>query len=121
MELPISSVFKLAIAKTILKIDEVAYEFNLDSVYLFGSCARGEALPGSDVDLLLVTRNSTERSITSSEKFWDIDDDTANPPIQLTVRKLDILSSEESACCFNNVIKKDLILLRRYDTNGHKI
>lgn len=111
--LDIPAQFKLGIAQTVLKLDEVAADLNLSSLYLFGSCARGEALPGSDIDILLVTKKS-EREVYENPRFWLIDNDTSVPPIQLTARKLDILTKDKSDCEFNNAIKKDMILLRMY-------
>ena len=32
----------------------------IESIYLFGSLARGDAVPGSDADLLIVVRHATE-------------------------------------------------------------
>lgn len=37
--------------------EEVDYEKNIESIAIFGSVARGEARKGSDVDVLIVTKN----------------------------------------------------------------
>lgn len=114
--LKVSSVFKLAIAKALLKIDAVADELALTAVYLFGSCARGTATVGSDVDILLVTR-LTNREVRTSQAFADIDDDTLTPAIQLTVitsEKFKEATEHPDPGEFASAIQSDLILLRRY-------
>ncbi len=55
----------------------------LRAVYLFGSHARGEARPDSDVDLCLVA-DGAERQLAAAEKFrlaiWDV---WPHPPFTL--------------------------------------
>ncbi len=42
----------------------------IQRVVLFGSMARGEAVPGSDVDLLLVLSESRERFLDRAVRYW---------------------------------------------------
>jgi len=64
----------------------------LTAVYLFGSHARGEAQPGSDVDLCLVAEGSTEQLKTAQkfrEAIWDIWPCPAFTLIPITPRRLE--------------------------------
>ena len=107
--------FPDALKDALKKIDLHHEDMKLAYVFLFGSAARGEALFGSDLDLLLLTTADTEREVRLKVMEYDIDDDTAYVPVQITVRKLDrFLDPEADVCGFNAAIVKDLILLRRY-------
>lgn len=107
--------FPAALEDALKKIDLHYEDMKLMYVFLFGSAARGEAQFGSDLDLLLLTTADTEREIRLKVMEYDIDDDTAYAPIQVTVRKLDrFLDPEADVCGFNATIMNDLILLRRY-------
>ena len=61
-----------ALARCLVAMDGV---LPLRKVYLFGSHARGDARPDSDVDLCLVA-DGAERQLDASEKFsqavWDV-------------------------------------------------
>lgn len=45
------------------RIQPVAEKYGLRAIYLFGSYARGEATPQSDIDLIIDTSGSTIRSL----------------------------------------------------------
>lgn len=64
----------------------------LTAVYLFGSHARGEARPDSDVDLCLVAQGATEQ-LKSARKFreaiWEIWPCPAFTLIPITPKRLD--------------------------------
>ena len=56
------------IAKAQLLANVIRHEFCLENagvekVYLFGSRARGEAMPGSDWDFLVITTSALERTL----------------------------------------------------------
>jgi predicted nucleotidyltransferase len=55
-------------------IDVLRDEIELDSVWLFGSRARGERREDSDVDLLVITRGDPERD---RQRVWKTIDDVA--------------------------------------------
>jgi predicted nucleotidyltransferase len=64
----------------------------LTAVYLFGSHARGEARPDSDVDLCLVADGATEQLKTARrfrEAIWDIWPCPAFTLIPITPQRLD--------------------------------
>jgi predicted nucleotidyltransferase len=64
----------------------------LTAVYLFGSHARGEAQPGSDVDLCLVAEEASEQLKTAQkfrEAIWDIWPCPAFTLIPITPRRLE--------------------------------
>lgn len=108
--------FPEALEDALRKIDAHAAELQLSHVFLFGSAARGEALFGSDLDLLLLTTAPTEREFRLKVIEYDIDDDVAYVPIQVTVRKTArFVDPESDVCGFNATITRDLILLRRYN------
>jgi len=44
---------------------------NVSGVYLFGSLARGDAVPGSDADILIVLKESQKRAIDRIDDFID--------------------------------------------------
>ena len=64
----------------------------LRAVYLFGSHARGEARPDSDVDLCLVT-DGAERQLQALQQFhramWDIPGKPAFTLIPITSKRLE--------------------------------
>lgn len=119
-ETPIDSIqmpkaFREALRDTLQKIDCYKDDMRLSYVFLFGSVARGEALFGSDIDLLLLTNASTEREVRTKVIQYDLEDDTAYIPVQITVRKtLRFLDEDADVCDFNKIILPDLVLLRRY-------
>jgi predicted nucleotidyltransferase len=55
-------------------IDVLRNEIELDSVWLFGSRARGERREDSDVDLLVITRGDPERD---RQRVWKTIDEVA--------------------------------------------
>ena len=57
-----------------LWIERMQAELELDSVWLFGSRARGEGREDSDIDLLVITRGDPLRD---RERVWALIDGTA--------------------------------------------
>jgi predicted nucleotidyltransferase len=55
-------------------IDRLSSELDLESVWLFGSRARGEAGEDSDIDLLVITRGDPERD---RGRTWALLDEAA--------------------------------------------
>ncbi|MDY3711812.1 MAG: nucleotidyltransferase domain-containing protein [Agathobaculum sp.] len=107
--------FPEALESALRKIDEHKDDLHAEYVFLFGSAARGEAMFGSDLDLLLLTTAETEREVRIKVMMYDIDDDTGYAPVQVTVRKLSrFLDQNEDVCGFHEKIIPDLRLLRRY-------
>ena len=54
------------------RITPVARKYNLPAVYLFGSYARGDATPDSDVDLLVDTSGSKLRGLDFGGLYNDL-------------------------------------------------
>ena len=84
----------------------------LSAVYLFGSHARGDARPDSDVDLCLVAAGA-ERQLEASARFreavWDIWPRPALTLVPLTPQRL----AEKRACrdhFFQTVLKEGVLL-----------
>lgn len=110
--------FQEALDALLEKIDTHHEDMRLSYVFLFGSAARGAAMFGSDLDVLLLTDAATEREVRIKAIAYDLDDDTAYIPIQITVRKTSrFIDPETDACDFNKTVFPDLKLLRRY-THG---
>jgi predicted nucleotidyltransferase len=55
--------------------------FRPERIYLFGSTARGEASPDSDLDFLVVVPDETP-----SRRFWDVYKETAGLDIPVDVK-----------------------------------
>lgn len=47
---------------------------NLDKIFLFGSCARGEVRSTSDVDLLILTKDKMRDRMLAAEIRWTLDE-----------------------------------------------
>lgn len=47
---------------------------DLDKIFLFGSCARGEVRSTSDVDLLILTRDKMRDRMLAAEIRWALDE-----------------------------------------------
>ena len=56
------------------RITPIAQKYKLTAVYLFGSYARGEATPDSDVDLLVDLDGSTAHGIMLGALYSDLAD-----------------------------------------------
>lgn len=113
--LQMPSSFRTALMDVLEKIDAHHKDMRLSHVFLFGSTARGTAQYGSDLDILLLTTAESEREIRIKSIAYDLDDDTAYVPVQITVRKTSrFIDEDEDTCGFHKAILPDLKLLRRY-------
>ncbi len=107
--------FLPALEQTLQSIDMHYTELQAKYVFLFGSLSRGEALFGSDIDLLLLTNSVSEREVRLAINRLELDDDTGYVPVQITVRKVSrFLDTEEDYTGFHRKISADLKLLRKY-------
>jgi len=101
-EITMPRTFKAALYDVLKRIDTHCAEMQLTHVFLFGSAARGEALFGSDLDILLLTDAERERNVRIKVIEHDLADDTAYVPIQITVRKTcRFIDQEAYVCGFN--------------------
>lgn len=115
LPLKLRNYFYDVLIKKLIIIEKNHKELKLDYVFLFGSCARGEAFYDSDIDILLLTHACTEREIRRLADDLGLDDELSNPKVQITVRKSSrFVNLEEDGCHFNRTIYKELKLLRRY-------
>lgn len=77
---------------------------DLKSVYLFGSCARGEVRSSSDVDLLVVTAHKIRDRELAADIRWSLDE-----PLN-GIRTDIVYQNEESDKMYNvfeNVVNRD--------------
>lgn len=65
-----SDAAKLRIPSVVLEsmVDAITGAVPTDSIYIFGSYARREERPSSDVDIMVITANNDERSIRYAAK-----------------------------------------------------
>ena len=64
--------------------DKIAREFHPEKIILFGSHARGDAQPDSDVDLLVIMDSDQHRSCTAAEITYRVH--PRRYPLDLIVR-----------------------------------
>lgn len=76
----------------------------LRSVYLFGSCARGEVRSSSDVDLLIVTDKKIEDRMLASDIRWTLEEEKDGIRTDIVYMNED--SIEENSV-FKNVVNRD--------------
>lgn len=78
------------IDEIIRKISPVAEQYQLKAVYLFGSYARGQATPDSDIDLLVDTRGTNLNTLMKLGGLYSDLEDALGKPIDLiTVSSLE--------------------------------
>lgn len=94
------------------RIVPVADAYRLHSVYLFGSYARGEALPDSDIDLLIdLSGTDIKGMFALSALFMDLEEALQKPIDLVTVSALmqnPQMPSEED---FRNTVLRERIEL----------
>lgn len=86
----------------------------LNAVILFGSCARGQTRPCSDVDLLVLTDDALDRSIKgeiSSHLEEPVDE------VSTDIKFYQTNTFYTSDCRFVSEVKKDGIILWRRQLN----
>lgn len=84
-------------------IYELVHRYKGDDVYVFGSCARKEETPDSDIDFLITFNGTTLFDLVGLGDGLE----------KLLGRKVDIASSRamETSPCFAYNVRKDMVAL----------
>lgn len=115
IDLKLSSNFYSVIIKKLILLEKNHKELNLDYIFLFGSCARGEAFYDSDVDMLLLTNSDNTLDILMEYHNIDVLEPISFPEVQIVVRNtLKFIDKNDDPTLFNKIVYDDLKLLRRY-------
>jgi len=92
---------EIDISKNLLKfLRKISKSPHIISIYLYGSIARGESTPDSDIDILFITKNSFIKEIQSlvhSKDYYELDKQVIQYyPGGLQILILDINTLENS-------------------------
>ena len=88
------------------------YGDRLDRVVLYGSYARGDFHPESDVDFLIILRDANFRQSRETDKFWDLTWDTwLRYGVWLSVRVVSIEGYQQSDLFFYRNVRHEGISL----------
>ena len=88
-------------------ITPIAQKYNLTAVYLFGSYARGEATPDSDVDLLVDLDGSTAHGIMLGALYSDLADALQVSIDLVTVASLRTPTTKRGQIHFREAVNKE--------------
>ena len=113
--LDIPNRFKFKIFESLERVDKYNSDLELNSVYLFGSCAKGLADFGSDIDLLLLTNCTDERKIRLKCLHYDLEDDISSIPIQIIVRNIESWNDDNDPTGFKKTVKQSAIKMIDYN------
>lgn len=91
--------------------DLVSRHPEIEQVVLFGSLARGDAVPGSDIDLLLVLRHSEEPFLDRSIRYRPAEVGVAIDLVVYTRQELDQLLADGNAFVAQ-ALKEGLVLFK---------
>lgn len=84
----------------------------LRSIYLFGSCARGEARSTSDVDLLIITEKKMEDRMLAAQIRWTLDEPLRGVRTDVVFKNEETLqNSETQRSVFENALFRDRKLI----------
>lgn len=84
----------------------------LRSVYLFGSCARGETRSTSDVDLLIITEKKIEDRMLAAQIRWTLDEPLCGVRTDVVFQNEETLRQEETQqSVFRNALLRDRKLI----------
>ena len=89
------------------RVTPIAKKYNLAAVYLFGSYARGEAMPDSDIDLLVDLTGSTVRGIVFGGLYSDLQDALETGIDLITVSCLNQPTEHKSEQMFNETVLRE--------------
>ena len=96
----------LVYALNVLKQDR--FKKYIKAIYLYGSCARGDQMIQSDVDLFIKVKGDTPQKILLSMRKEVISGDLSLPEVELKFSRNDSFSSSEQ---FNQNIEREGKLL----------
>ena len=84
------------------KVSDTAMQYGVKKVYLFGSYARGEASPGSDIDIC-IEKGSIRTLFELSGFCLDLEETLGN--------KVDLVTTAGLSGEFKEQIEKDMVLI----------
>ena len=93
------------------RITPVAQKYRLAAVYLFGSYARGDAVIGSDVDLLVDLTGSTVRGIVFGALYNDLREALGTEIDLVTVAALNRSTQRRSQIHFRERVQKERVMI----------
>ena len=93
------------------RITPVAQKYNLAAVYLFGSYARGEATPESDVDLLVDLTGSTVKGLIFGSLYNDLEEALGINIDLITVACLNQPIEYNSEKQFNETVLRERMMI----------
>lgn len=90
------------------RITPIAKEYNIPAIYLFGSYARNQAAPDSDIDLLVDTTGTNLTSLFKLGALYSALEDALQKSIDLiTVDSLSQPQQMQSSRDFRNVVLRE--------------
>ena len=89
----------MTLEEILRQVEEICRKYDVEHLYLFGSYAKGTAMPYSDIDVI----------IKGGRDIWKLKEEIDNIP---TLKKIDVF---EYDACRNPYLKEDM------DTYGRKI
>lgn len=111
-------IFKSKLQEVAEILVENAEDLKMQQLWLFGSAARGDFTATSDLDLLVLTDNESEREISLRVEALEVRDDVGYPNVDVIVRNPRSLG-DGNYVVFNNAVKRDKIVLwERGDQDG---
>jgi predicted nucleotidyltransferase len=84
------------------KVSDTARQYGVKKVYLFGSYARGEACPGSDIDIC-IEKGNIQTLFELSGFFQDLEETLGN--------KIDLVTTAGLSGEFKEQIEKDMVVI----------
>lgn len=93
------------------RITPVAEKYHLAAVYLFGSYARGDATPDSDVDLLVDLTGSTAHGMMLGGLYADLEDALGVGIDLVTVASFRTPTTRRSQLHFRETVAKERMII----------
>ena len=84
------------------KVSAKASQYGVKKVYLFGSYARGEASPGSDIDIC-IEKGSIRTLFELSGFYQDLEESLGN--------RVDLVTTSGISGDFKEQVEKDMVLI----------
>lgn len=97
------------IDELIRRISPIAEKYALSAVYLFGSYARGEATPNSDIDLLVDTAGSTARGLGLGSLYHDLENALGVPIDLVTLSSLEAPTQRLGQLHFRESVRSERV------------
>lgn len=115
-KLKLPKLFKEKLLESVISLISNKDFLEINYIYLFGSCARGDFRSTSDLDILIITSGKS-KGISFKLEGLDIRDEMSYPNVDVIVRTEEEISSK--SYLINKLIKQDRVLLwEKGDTNG---